>query len=78
MWYQTGAMQGYAKAQLNLGIMHALGRGLPHDDEAAVYWFSLAAEQGLDRAMHKLGIMLKQGRGVAQSDQVGDSTYCKR
>ena len=45
-WYRLAAEQGYAKAQFNLGLMYAKGRGGPQDDTEAVRWYRLAAEQG--------------------------------
>ncbi len=33
------AEQGHAKAQYNLGVMYANGRGVPEDDQQAVSWY---------------------------------------
>ena len=41
-WYQFSADQGYAKAQYNLGLMHANGRGVPPDFVIAHQWLDLA------------------------------------
>jgi hypothetical protein len=41
-WYQLGADQVYAKAQYNLGLMHANGRGVPQDFLQAHLWLDLA------------------------------------
>jgi TPR repeat protein len=38
-WYQKAADQGYAKAQSNLGIAYAFGKGVLKDDKKAVYLF---------------------------------------
>jgi hypothetical protein len=38
-WYQKAAEQGYAKAQSNLGIAYAFGKGVLKDDKQAVYWY---------------------------------------
>ena len=43
-WYQLAADQGYAKAQYNLGLMHANGRGVPQDFVPAHHWLDLAAQ----------------------------------
>jgi TPR repeat protein len=39
------AYQGYAKAQSNLGIAYAFGKGVLKDDKKAVYWYQKAADQ---------------------------------
>ena len=38
------AEQGHAQAQIDLGNMHAYGKGTPQDDKQAVYWHTKAAE----------------------------------
>lgn len=45
-WYRKAADQGYADAQLNLGVMYAKGEGVPQDLARAHKWLSLAATQG--------------------------------
>ncbi len=62
------AQQGNAKAQFNLGLMYAKGRGVPQDDAEAVRWYQLAAEQGDAGAQYNLGVMYDLGRGVPQDD----------
>ena len=57
---------GHAPAQLYLGMMYALGRGVPQDYAEAFKWFSLAAEQGNAQAQYALGSMYYEGRGVPQ------------
>jgi len=61
------AEQGNALAQLNLGIRHTNGEGVPEDDAEAVKWYRLAAEQGLAPAQSYLGIMYGQGDGVPEN-----------
>ena len=39
------AETGYAPDQHTLGLMYAIGDGVPEDDEEAVRWYRLAAEQ---------------------------------
>ncbi|MEZ9521512.1 hypothetical protein AB4155_18515, partial [Vibrio splendidus] len=41
-------------AQTNLGAMYENGRGVPLDEEQAVYWYRQAAEQGYARAQRYL------------------------
>ena len=45
-WYRKAAEQGLAKAQLNLGVMYANGRGVPQDYVQAHMWWNLSAAQG--------------------------------
>ena len=61
---RLAAEQGYARAQFNLGVMYATGRGVPKDDAKAVKWYRLAADQGYARAQFNLGVMYATGRGV--------------
>ncbi len=62
----AGSKKGYAPAQLYLGMMYALGQGVPQDYSEALKWFSLAAEQGDAQAQYVLGSMYFEGRGVPQ------------
>ena len=49
-WYRLAADQGFANAQLNLGLMYAKGTGVPQDDVEAYKWWNLAADQGNTKA----------------------------
>ena len=60
------AEQGDAKAQYNLGVLDAKGRGAPKDYAKAVKWFYKAAEQGYAKAQNNLGIMYNRGWGIAK------------
>ena len=42
-WYEKAAAQGYAEAQVNLGVLHANGDGVPQDYVRAYMWYNLAA-----------------------------------
>jgi len=55
--YRKAAEQGDAKAQNNLGVMLADGRGVVKDEAQAVVWFRKAAEQGDALAQEKLKAM---------------------
>jgi TPR repeat protein len=52
-----------AKAQSNLGIAYAFGKGVLKNDKQAVYWYQKAAEQGLAEAQYNLGAMYANGEG---------------
>ena len=60
------AEQGDAKAQYNLGVLDAKGRGVPQNYAKAVKWFYKAAEQGYAKAQYNLGVMYKKGLGVTK------------
>ncbi len=60
------AEKGHAKAQLALGHMYELGRGVPQDSAEAVKWYRKAAEQGHAAALYDLGLMYASGLGVPQ------------
>ena len=49
-WLRKAAEQGYAEAQLHLGLMHGLGQGVPQDYVQAYTWFSAAAAHGNRKA----------------------------
>jgi TPR repeat protein len=66
-WYRLAADQGYAEAQVNLGITYYNGgQGIPRDYAEAARWFDLAADQGNAYAQNNLGLMYAQGQGVRQ------------
>ena len=44
-FHRLAAME-HGEAQFNLGLMYALGEGVPEDDAEAVRWYTRAAEQG--------------------------------
>ena len=60
------AEQGYAAAQLFLGVMYYKGRGVPQDYQEAVKWYRLSAEQGSAQSQYNLGLMYDFGQGVPQ------------
>ncbi len=45
-WYRKAAENGYAPAQIYLGLMHSRGLGGPQDFVQAHMWFKLAASGG--------------------------------
>lgn len=53
-----------ADAQYELGWRHAIGMGLPLDDEEALRWLRLAAEQTHQLAQNNLGARYATGDGV--------------
>ena len=49
-YFQRAAEQGYAPAQMELGIIFEKGLVLARDDKQAYLWYALAAAQGEERA----------------------------
>ena len=72
---QAAAESGDAKAQVNLGAMYTLGRGVPQDDAKAAKWYRRAAERGDADAQHLLGLMYANGQGVPQDDAEAMTWY---
>jgi len=64
--WRLAAEQGYAEAQLWLGVMHEKGQGVIQDYQTAVKWYRLAAEQGKASAQFNLGLMYSLGQSVPQ------------
>ena len=62
------AEQGTAEAQLNLGLMYALGQGVLKDEAEAARWFRLAADQRDAAAQFNLGNRYYNGRGVLKDE----------
>jgi uncharacterized protein len=58
------AAKGDARAQFDIGFMHAYGWGVPRNAAEAVTWYHKAADQGLQVAQHFLGIAYVNGEGV--------------
>ena len=63
-YFRKAAEQGYADAQLNLGVCYANGKGVEKDLEQAVYWCRKAADQGDAGAQFNLGLCYANGEGV--------------
>ena len=49
-WYRKSANQGFAKAQVNLGMTYDNGEGIPENDVKAYSWWSVAKAQGHKKA----------------------------
>ena len=64
--FRSLAEKGDARAQLNLGLMHAYGNGVTKDDKEAVSWFRKAADQGDVDAQYSLAGMYRKGWGATQ------------
>lgn len=58
------AERGNARAQAQLGFMHAYGRCVVQNHGVAVHWFVRSAEQGDPVGQHLLGLAYDKGHGV--------------
>ncbi|MBT9450667.1 sel1 repeat family protein [Akkermansia glycaniphila] len=56
-WYEKSAMQGYARAQRNLGRCYLFGKGVQKNRAGAIYWYRKASEQ-LPNTLLDLAIIL--------------------
>src|SRR5258707_477737 len=62
------AEKGDARAQFDIGFMHAYGWGVQRNPAEAITWYRKAAEQGLPVAQHFLGLAYVNGEGVRPDD----------
>jgi TPR repeat protein len=65
-WFPQ-AEQGDAKAQYNLGVIFANGKGVPKNEGEAIKWYSKAAEQGHAGGQFGLGAAYFLGLGVPEN-----------
>ena len=62
------AEKGDARAQFDIGFMHAYGWGVRRNPAEAIAWYRKAADQGLQIAQHFLGLAYANGEGVRPDD----------
>lgn len=67
-WCQKSAEQGYAPAQLSLGMAYYNGNGIAKNLTEAVKWLEKAAQQNLPPAQQLLGMAYGMGKGVPQNN----------
>lgn len=67
--YEVLAAKGDRVAQLKLGEMYEMGKGVPNDLRQAAYWYERAAEQGLADAQYAIAQMYDVGLGVTPDSQ---------
>jgi len=75
--WRAAAGDGYASAQLALGEMFAIGRGVAQSYEEAARLFKKASDQGHAQAQNNLGRLSRDGQGVAQSNAEAAKWYLK-
>jgi hypothetical protein len=71
------AEKGDPRAQTNLGVMYAKGRGIRQDYTAAANWYRKAADKGNVNAQTNLGVLYAEGRGVLRDDTVAAGWFRK-
>jgi V8-like Glu-specific endopeptidase len=62
------AEKGDARAEFDIGFMHAYGWGVQRNPAEAITWYRKAADQGLQVAQHFLGLAYVNGEGVRPDD----------
>jgi TPR repeat protein len=62
-WWRRAAEQGYAPAQVNLGLMRLIGVGTSKNPWDARRWFLAAAEQGSAHGQNNLALLYRTGEG---------------
>ncbi|HJP21775.1 MAG: hypothetical protein QF546_15115 [Alphaproteobacteria bacterium] len=66
--WQAAARAGDARAQTNLGVLYALGRGVKPDAKVAVSWYRRAAAQDYAKGQYNLGLALRAGKGIGKDE----------
>jgi TPR repeat protein len=64
------ADQGYAKAQYNLGVAYALGKGVRKDSAEALKWWRRAAKQGHVEAERQIRLLETKPVDLGDAKQV--------
>lgn len=70
-WFERAATRGHTAAQVTLGTMYLLGRGVPRNPERAAEWYRMAADAGDAWAQFSLGKMYLGGNGVPRDLREG-------
>src|SRR5215471_7429314 len=70
-WLRKAAVQGYADAQMQLGICYQQGLGVDKNPAQALAWFRRAADQKNARGELQVGLAYLRGEGVAVDLQQG-------
>ena len=71
-WFYKAAMQGEARAQFYMGLLHSGGQGVALDNTKAAEWFNKAANQGDADAQYELALLYTKGQGVPED---GDKAF---
>ena len=71
------AEAGDANAQVGLGLLLDLGRGVPRDAAKAYTWYRRAADAGVARALFNVAVMHDSGIGVARDTTQAATWYAR-
>src|SRR5262249_33105349 len=71
------AEEGYAPAQVEMGLAFENGRGVPKLITEAVSWYREAAVQGNAAGQYNYGRLYAEGKGVPQNDVEARSWFEK-
>jgi V8-like Glu-specific endopeptidase len=71
------AAKGEARAEFDIGFMHAYGWGVRRNPADAIEWYRKAAEQGLPVAQHYLGLAYVNGDGVRLDEAEGGRWFAR-
>ena len=71
------AKAGKAQAQLELGRLHAEGRGVAYDMEEALVWFEKAADRDLPDAVLEVALAHEYGLGTDRDYDAAFSAYMR-
>ena len=67
-WYTVCAEDDDAEAQNVIGYMYLKGKGIPKDENKAVYWLQRSADSGNPTAMYRLAELYYQGTYDTEPD----------
>jgi TPR repeat protein len=65
--FRQAAAQKSAGAMASLGVMHATGRGVERDYEAAMRYYQAAARMGSAHGLEGIGVLYANGQGVERN-----------
>jgi V8-like Glu-specific endopeptidase len=71
------AEKGDARAEFDVGFMHAYGWGVQRNPAEAITWYRKAADQGLSVAQHFLGMAYVNGEGVRPDDAEAERWFAR-
>ena len=76
-YFQKLADMGDADAQMSLGGLYAMGKGVPQDYKQALKWYKKSAEQGNANAQAALGYFYEESLGVEKNLETAMNYYKK-
>ncbi|MDB4304273.1 hypothetical protein N9934_05745, partial [Desulfosarcina sp.] len=74
-WYRKAAEDGNTDAQIKMGNVYVVGRGVLQDYQKALKWYGLAAEQEIADAQFALGRLHLNGMGAPPNINMAENWY---